>query len=148
MATSQVPYREFNSSISAESESTLGYFQGDSLSGNLFTLSLAAAINHLRAVLNLPNPPISEHGMVLEFEYADTVDFMDEEIETLQHILRTTTKVLKEWNLYVNEDKAEFTHVYLTNKGELLKPAGKPLVDGEDWRTNKTLGSLLCSTQY
>ena len=55
--------------------------------------------------------------------------------------------MLKEWNLYVKEDKVEFTHVYLTYKGELLKPDGKPLVDGEDWRTNKTLGSLHCSTK-
>ena len=29
----------------------------------------------------------------------------------------------------------------------MLKPDGKPLVDREEWRTNKTLGSLLCSTK-
>ena len=39
-----------NSTLSAEFVSTNGAFQGDTLSGTLFTLSLAGALNHVRAV--------------------------------------------------------------------------------------------------
>ncbi len=55
-----------NSSLSEEFESLLGAFQGDSLSGKLFTLVLAAALHHLRAVSGRPNPPVSELGLPTE----------------------------------------------------------------------------------
>ena len=53
-----------NNATSAEFVSTNGAFQGDSLSGILFTLSLAGGLYHIRAVVpTRPNPPISNEGM-------------------------------------------------------------------------------------
>ena len=40
-----------NSTLAAEFVTTLGSFQGDSLSGCLFTLVLAGALNHLRTLI-------------------------------------------------------------------------------------------------
>jgi hypothetical protein len=85
-----------NNNLSAEFESVIGAFQGDSLSGNLFTLTLAGALNHLRviltALLDRPNPPIAENGMPNESEYADDVDFLDEDLPTLQAIFQSLKK--------------------------------------------------------
>ena len=98
-----------NSSFSAEFISTNGAFQGDTLSGTLFTLSLAGALYHVRALaVQRPNPPISETGMPIEWEYSDDVDFIDRELQPLQDLLPTCRKVLEEWNLFVNEGKTEF----------------------------------------
>jgi hypothetical protein len=139
-----------NNNLSAEFESVIGAFQGDSLSGNLFTLTLAGALNHLRviltALLDRPNPPIAENGMPNESEYADDVDFLDEDLPTLQAIFPISEKVLKEWNLNVNNTKTEFVHFHLANKGD-LKPDSTPLSGNEEWRASKLLGSLLCSTK-
>ena len=41
-----------NATLSDEFESFIGAFQGDALSGSLFTLSLAGSLYHLRAVLS------------------------------------------------------------------------------------------------
>ena len=52
------------SETSAEFVSTDGSFQGDSLSGALFTLTLAAGLIQVRAVVpERPNPPISDTGI-------------------------------------------------------------------------------------
>ena len=61
-----------------------------------------------------PNPPITAEGLPLETEYADDVDFMDEDEENLR-TLPMATEILKSWNLFANEDKTDFTHVYLAN---------------------------------
>ena len=78
-----------NNSLSAEFESTNGAFQGDSLSGTLFTLTLAGALNYVRAsiVEYRPNPPISDTLMPLESEYSDDVDFLDTDKANLDAIL-------------------------------------------------------------
>ena len=49
-------------------------FQGDSLSGNLFTLYLADALYHLRAFLSYlrPYPPFAENLLPLEWEWQTT----------------------------------------------------------------------------
>jgi len=57
--------------------------------------------------------------MPLKLEYADDVDFLDEEklpLETLQPI---AAKYLKEFNLNMNETKTEFTHVFLADADEI-----------------------------
>ena len=69
------------SSLSEEFESLLGAFQGDSLSGKLFTLVLAGALNHLREVSGRSNPPISSLGVPTELEYSNDFDFADEDME-------------------------------------------------------------------
>ena len=89
-----------------------GAFQGDSLSGVLFTLTLAGALIHLRAMLDRPNPPISDECLPLESEYADDVYFIDEDPEALKNILPVATPVLKEWSFYVNEQKTEVVRVF------------------------------------
>lgn len=124
----------------------IGAFQGDSLSGSLFTLSLAGALNNLRAILERPNPPFGENGMPLESEYVDDVDFFDENLAALNNILPVCTETLQQWNLNVNEQKTEFVHVHLAAKTD-LKSDGTPLSGNEEWRISKLLGSLLCSTK-
>ncbi|KAL5252427.1 hypothetical protein ACHWQZ_G015262 [Mnemiopsis leidyi] len=54
----------------------------------------------------------------LESEYADDVDFLDEDPAALAQILPKATSVLKEWSLNVNEQKTEFVRVYLAGKNE------------------------------
>ena len=137
---------KINSETSAEFESTSGAFQGDCLSGNLFTLTLAGGLHHLRAVTTdiRPNPPIADNLMPLEWEYADDVDFADEEEENLQELLPICTEILSEWNLSVNESKTEFTKIYLANKDD-VDEKGEPLKHREEWRKSKSLGSKLCS---
>ena len=78
--------------LSAVFESLLGSFQGDSLSGKLFTLVLAGALIELRQRLaesppHIPNPPISKEGMPLESAYSDDCNFMNVEKECLEAIL-------------------------------------------------------------
>ena len=103
------------------------------LSGCLFTLTLAGALIHLRAVLDRPNPPISDTCLPLESEYADDVDFLDEDLEALKQILPTATSVLKDWSLNVNEQKTEFVRVYLAGKNETDSFGAK--IAGYDKRT-------------
>ena len=137
-----------NNSLSAEFESTNGAFQGDSLSGTLFTLTLAGALNYVRAsiVEYRPNPPISDTLMPLESEYSDDVDFLDTDKANLDAILPIVKDVLSKWCLYMNDDKTEEVHVYLSKRDD-VDSSGKSLVDNEDWRSSKLLGSLLCSVK-
>ena len=78
LSTTELKIRA-NSTFSAEFISTLEAFQGDSLSGYLFTLVLAGALNHLRTLIPfrniIPYDPLSL--MPQESEYADDVDFLD-----------------------------------------------------------------------
>ena len=135
-----------NKSLSAEFVSSVGAFQGDSLSGGLFTLSLAGALNHLRAVSGRPNPPVADIGLPLEWEYADDTDFIDEDEITLTELLPVCTKVLNEWDLTVNESKTEYVHIFLSQKDE-VDSDGNSLNDNEPWRSSKALGSQLCSSK-
>ena len=139
-----------NGTLSAEFLSFLGAFQGDCLSGCLFTLVLAGALrdlrNRLESAMNRPNPPITDIGLPLDSEYADDIDFNDEDEVNLRKLLPIATKVLKNWNLFVNEDKTDFTHVYLAEKGA-KDDQGKPIAGNELWRKSITLGSMLCSKE-
>ena len=133
------------STYSAEFETTIGSPQGDSLSPVLFTCYLAAALSSVRRCSTRPNPPISALGMPLEMEYADDVDFIDEEKDILDRLLPVAAQNLKDSNLFMNEAKTEFTHVYLSDTQE-KEENDKPLRGKEDWRKSKILGSLLCSS--
>ena len=127
--------------------STRGAFQGDSLSGSLFTLTLAGSLNHLRAVFTTrPQLPIAQNGMPLEWEYADDADFADDNLGNLEEMLTVCTSIFKEWDLHVNQGKTEFVKMHLARPDE-VDSDGNSLVDGEAWRTSKSLGSLLCSTR-
>ena len=68
--------------------STVGDFQGDILSGSLFTLTLAGGLNQLRAMyVERPIIPIDENSMPLEWQYADDGDFIDDELDNLTTML-------------------------------------------------------------
>ena len=77
-------------------------FQGDSLSGKIFTLVLATALNHLRAVSGRPNPPSSSIGLPLEWQYADDCDFIDEDMEQLRQVDEYAKQIVPQLNLIVN----------------------------------------------
>ena len=135
-----------NSTFSEVFETLLGAFQGDSLSGKLFTLILAAALHHLRAVSNSPNPPISSFGLPMEMAYADDNDFLDTRMKDLEDLYPIAKDVLQQWNLFVNDSKTEYTKIHVASK-TAKGTDGKPLRDNEPWRSSKLLGSLLCSNK-
>ena len=151
-----------NDSISVEFQSTTGAFQGDALSGNLFTLVEAAALIHLRSVLSrvssvpyvvnhpIPNPPVTKEFMPLETAYSDDVNFNNTELAPLQEMLPIAKDIFEQWNLHINPSKTEFVHFYLADP----KPSAKHKVrvgniyrGDEEWRSNKILGSLVCSVK-
>ncbi|KAL6486765.1 hypothetical protein MHYP_G00061570 [Metynnis hypsauchen] len=107
-----------NKELSAEFETTIGSPQGDSLSPVLFTCYLAAALTTIREQSPRPNPPVSDIGMPLEMEYADDVDFLDEEKTSLSQLQSIAAANLRDNNLFMNESKTEFTHVYLAETSE------------------------------
>ena len=131
-----------NSTTSIEFATTLGSFQGDSLSGCLFTLVLAGALYHLRTLI--PFRPIIPFNpttfMPLESEYADDVDFLDDDPIKLQFIQALATHVLPEWNLNINTTKTEFVDFHLALKDDAD-------FENEEWRKSTLLGSLMCSIQ-
>ena len=92
-------------------------------SRSITALVLAGALNKLRWTktisLDRPVPPITIAGLPLDTEYADDVDVNDEEQENLGAILPQATAILEKWNLFVNEDKTDFTHAYLSSMGEV-----------------------------
>ena len=140
---------KINSTISMEFETSIGAFQGDSLSGSLFTLYFAGSLYHYRAVVSVirPNPPFEPETLLpLEWEYADDADFVDEDEEVLQQTLPICKEILEQWNLFVNEAKTEFIHVYLAGKDD-YDEKGEPLRHREPWRKAISLGSRLCSTE-
>ena len=67
-------------------------------------------------------------------------------MENLKSIFPKIKEVLSDWNLIVNKSKTEFARLYLADKSELTR-SGKSVRKEklEDWRSNKSLGSLLCS---
>ena len=79
--------------------------QGDSLSLVLFTCYLAAALHAVQESTSWLNPPVSDLGMPLEWEYADEIDFANEKQRPLDFLLSTACNTLKNWNLLVNESK-------------------------------------------
>ena len=72
------------------------------------------------------------------------VDFNDVELNTLTAFLSQATATLKSWNLFVNEDKTAFCHIFLADK-EDTDDNGDILSGNEPWRKSVILGSLLCS---
>ena len=55
----------------------------------------------------------SNLGMPHEWEYADDVDYANEDTRKLNAILPTACNILKDWNLIVNESKTDFSHIHL-----------------------------------
>ena len=137
-----------NRSVSSEFTINIGAYQGDSLAGKVFTLNLAGALNHIRAVIGAttpsPNPPISDRGIPLESAYADDAELLDENGENLEKILNISKDILQDWSLFVNDDKTVFTRVYLAETDELDSHNNK-IRGNEVWRDSVLLGSKLDS---
>ena len=113
----------------------------------MFTCYLAASLPSVLEVPQVqppPPPPISPLGLPLEMEYADDVDFIDEEKYPLDDLLSTAAEQFKNENLFMNEAKTEFTHVHLSDTQEVDED-GVALCGNDKWRRSKILGSLLCS---
>ena len=125
----------------------IGASQGDSTAGKLFTLNLAGAMVHIRAVLpSRPNPPIADNHMPLESGYSDDVEKIGEDMEELQEIFRISKNILSEWSLFVNETKTKFTRVYLEEVGA-CDEWDNELRGNEEWRNETLLGTKLGSEQ-
>jgi len=137
-----------NKTQSGEFVINIGAYQGDSLAGKVFTLTLAGALNHIRAVISvtIPRPilPISNHGMPLESGYADDLKLLDESGNNLPKILEIASDILKDWNLFVNESKTVSTRVYLAEVDDVDSHNNK-IRGNEEWRDTVLLGSKLCS---
>ena len=103
----------------------------------------------MRSRLGRNEPPVSDLGVPDETEYADDVNFLDEDMEKLKAMLPHIKEILGEWNLFVNDTKTEYTRVHLAGVKE-VNTYGKKIREClklEDWRSTKLLGSLLCSVQ-
>ncbi len=73
----------------------------------------------LREKLERCEPPISIEGVPEEWEYADDVDFGDEDMEQLVALFPNIKQILSTWNLFVNDTKTEFARIYLADPKEL-----------------------------
>jgi len=134
-----------NSTDSVVFDYNIGASQGDSAAGKLFTLNLAGGLIHIRAVLPFrPNPPISMNGMIRESGYSDDIEKLGENMEELKHIFHTSKKILREWSLFVNDSKTQFTRVYLEEVGA-CDEWGNELRGEEAWRNEVLLGTKLGS---
>lgn len=137
-----------NRAESGEFVINIGAYQGDSLAGKVFTLTLAGALNHIRAVISVtiprPNPPVSDRGLPLESAYADDAELLSEDGQSLVKILEIASDILKDWSLFVNESKTVFTRVYLAET-DALDAHGNKIRGDEEWRESVLLGSKLCS---
>jgi hypothetical protein len=76
--------------------------------------------------------------MPLESEYADDVDFLDDDPIKLQFIQAVASNVLKQWSLNINTTKTEFVSFHLSQKNDAD-------FEKEEWRQSKLLGSHMCS---
>ena len=90
------------------------------------------------------NPPFHPETLLpVKWEYADDGDFADEDEHFLREMFPIIGKeILEQWNLFVNENIAEFIHFYIAGKDEL----DELLKNKEPWRKAVSLGSRLCST--
>ena len=99
----------------------------------------------MRQCAGRPDLPITSEGMPQEWEYADDVDFADEECEPLDSLLQTACTQLRVWNLLVNESKTEFTLIYLADVSDADNQSVATR-GNETWRSRKSLGSMPCSS--
>ena len=85
--------------------------------------------------------------MPLETAYSDDVDFCNNDLDTLKEMLPIAKDIFQQWDLYINPTKTELVHFYPTEPKPAVKRkvvVGKVYRGDEQWRSNKTLGSLMC----
>jgi len=79
-------------------------------------------------------------------EYVDDVDFLDEEKKPMDHLQSVAPEKLKVQNLFMNETKTEFSHIYLAEATE-IDSHGKALRGNESWCKNNTLAPYCVALQ-
>ena len=126
----------------------IGPYQGDSLAGKVLTLTLAGALNHIRAVINVtlprPNPSVSDGGLPLESAYADDAELLSEDGQSLVKILEIASDILKDWSLFVKD--GVYKSVFVRDRCfRALDAHGNRIGGEEEWRESVLLGSKLCS---
>ena len=84
--------------------------------------------------------------MPLEMEYADDVDFLDEEKVPPNTLQPIAAENLKKHNLFMNEAKTEHTHVFLAEKSE-IDDDDQPCCKNESWRKSKPQASFSVARQ-
>jgi hypothetical protein len=107
----------------------IGAPQGDSLSPVLFIIYLELAMRQIRTACARP---AQDNLIPNEAIYADDTDFLSSTREILDKIEPVAKTVLGTWNLAMNTDKTELTHI----RREQTK-------EEETWRNTKKLGTLL-----
>ena len=147
---------KINQMLSGVFESTLGSFQGDSISGILFTAMFTRAKKEAREeirtreILGLMDEDDEEHATIEDVEdekveeetlscdlndnvqmpdewaYADDGDYINKEMSVLESMYPTIKEILAKWNLFLNADKTEFTRFYLAEMNE-KNNAGKSI---------------------
>ena len=123
-------------------DSEIGPSQGDKV-GKLFTLNLAGAMVHIRAVLKTQpsNSPIADNHMPFESGYSDDVEKFGENIRELLEIFQISKNILRECpSLFINDTKTKFTRVYLEEVGA-CDELGNDLRGNKEWRNEWTPGS-------
>ena len=121
----------FNQELSEAFLTNIGITQGDGLSPILFNIYLEAALRDLAECLNL-----EEELVKILIAYADDADFRTEHLYLIDLIETKAPAILGKWNLQMNLNKSEFTHVEKRNNR-----------NDEYWRNVKKLGSLLGDTE-
>ena len=124
---------KIKNALSSPFETNIGAPQGDSLSPVLFIIYLELAMRGIRAAC--PRPDRDQH-IPNEAIYADDTDYISGSKEVLDAIEPVAKTILGNWNLAMNTDKTEFTHL----KRQETK-------EDENWRNTKKLGTLLGDTE-
>jgi hypothetical protein len=115
--------------LSKPFETNIGAPQGDSLSPVLFIIYLELAMRGVRAACPRPSQDLCIPNEAI---YADDTDYISGSKAVLEAIEPEAKTILGNWNLAMNTDKTELTHLKRHEKKE-----------DEDWRSTKKLGTLL-----
>jgi hypothetical protein len=124
---------KIKTALSNPIETNIGAPQGDSLSPVLFIIYLELAMRRLRTACARPPQDLL---IPTEAIYADDTDFLSTTRDVLERVEPEAKSILGAWNLAVNTDKTELTHIRREKEKE-----------NEAWRNTKKLGSLLGDTE-
>ena len=95
---------------------------------------------YLNSTLVLVNQYQSWAYIPLESQYADGMEYLDENMEVVEKMMEVVPGILENWSLFVNESKTAYTCVYLAETKE-RDEHNKLLRGNEQWRETVVLGS-------
>ncbi len=120
---------KIKNALSEPFETNIGAPQGDSLSPVLFTIYLELAMREIRTTCPRPQQDLLIPNEAI---YADDTDYISGSKEVLKAIEPVAKTILGNWNLAMNTEKTELTHLIRKDRKE-----------DEAWRNTKKLGTLL-----